>query len=31
MSDIKLGRLEKITDLRTIWRNEEYDFGIAKV
>ena len=26
MSDIKLGRLEKITDLRTIWKNEEYDF-----
>jgi len=26
MSEIKLGKLEKISDLRTIWRNEEYDF-----
>ena len=26
MSEIKLGKLEKITDLRTIWKNEEYDF-----
>lgn len=26
MSDIKLGKLEKINDLRTIWKNEEYDF-----
>ena len=26
MKDIRLGRLEKITDLRTIWKNEEYDF-----
>ena len=26
MTEIKLGKLEKITDLRTIWKNEEYDF-----
>ena len=26
MNDIKLGILEKINDLRTIWKNEEYDF-----
>lgn len=26
MSEIKLGKLEKIKDLRSIWKNEEYDF-----
>ena len=26
MTEIKLGKLEKITDLRIIWKNEEYDF-----
>lgn len=26
MSELKLGKLEKINDLRTIWKNEEYDF-----
>lgn len=26
MTEIKLGKLEKIRDLRTIWKNEEYDF-----
>lgn len=26
MSEIKLGKLEKIKDLRQIWKNEEYDF-----
>ncbi len=24
--EIKLGKLEKIADLRTVWKNEEYDF-----
>ena len=26
MNEIKLGKLEKIKDLRSIWKNEEYDF-----
>lgn len=26
MNEVKLGKLEKIKDLRSIWKNEEYDF-----
>lgn len=26
MNEIKLGKLEKIKDLRSVWKNEEYDF-----